>query len=75
MTTTPATCTHHWLIEWPPPGVEELPARCRKCQAERTFPMTEMGGAHSLPSPVPPRPLRHALGNGGYATSAGLYGA
>jgi hypothetical protein len=75
MTTTPATCTHHWLIESPSPGVKKLPARCLKCKAERTFPMTRMGGGNRVPSPMPPRPLRHPLGHGGYATSGGLYGA
>jgi hypothetical protein len=38
METAVAACVHWWVIEAPRPGMAELPARCRFCGAERTFP-------------------------------------
>ena len=29
---------HHWLVETPQQGTDSIPARCKGCGEERTFP-------------------------------------
>lgn len=38
METAVAACVHWWKIEPRRPGMVELPARCKFCGEERTFP-------------------------------------
>ena len=30
-------CKHHWLVSEPVPDVLTMPARCKRCGAERTY--------------------------------------
>ena len=56
---TVSECIHHWMVGTP--GGEEIPARCCRCDAERTFPNISPGSGGGL---APLHDGRQKLGGG-----------